>query len=143
MVSTPSRRKAADDPGDTMLDRRPVVLVVHSSPALRHALFVTLDLDGFDVLVTGDATEATLMLTTMQPEVVIADLSMASEVDGELLRRMRSDASMAHVPLILISRLLDRSPVGEWSVNGVHHVSSGDGVGGLLHVLHELVGPRT
>ena len=121
------------------LEGRPIALVVHASPTVRHALFVTLDLDGFDVLVARDAAEAVVLLADEQPKVVVAELTAGGAGLGDLLRRLRSDATTMHIPVILISRDGATPPVRKWIEDGVQHVRLDDGVDRLLDLLHVTV----
>jgi PleD family two-component response regulator len=123
------------------LDNRPIVLVIHGSPTVRHALFVTLDLDGFDVRAVRDAAEAVLWLADDRPHAMIVELSVGGSSEGDLLQQLRADAATNHIPLILLSRDTAASPVGEWSVSGVHHLALDNGIDRLLDVLHHSVAP--
>jgi PleD family two-component response regulator len=121
------------------LDNRPIVLLVHGSPTVRHALFVTLDLDGFDVRAMGDPAEAVLWLADDKPHAMIAELSIEGAGKGHLLHQLRSDAATNDIPLILVSRASAASPAGEASLSGVHHVVLDDGIDRLLDVVHKTV----
>jgi DNA-binding NtrC family response regulator len=123
------------------LDNRPIVLVIHGSPTVRHALFVTLDLDGFDVRAVGDAAEAGLWLADDRPHAMIAELSVGGSGEGGLVQQLRADAATNHIPLILLSRHTAASPVGDCSLSGAHHLALDDGIDQLLDVLHQTVHP--
>ena len=123
------------------LASRPVVVVVHSSPTVRYALFLTLDLDGFDVRVMRDADEAMLGMADEKPEAVIVEVTAGGAAANCLVRRLRAHPATMRVPLILISRDTAGSPVREWSVCGVHHVPLDGGIEPILDVLHQTVGP--
>jgi DNA-binding response OmpR family regulator len=99
-ASNPYRNFAAGS-----LDSRPIVLVIHGSPTVRHALFVTLDLNGFDVRVVGDAAEAVIWLSDDRPHAMIVELSVVGRAgEGDLLQQLRSEAATRDTPLILLSR---------------------------------------
>ena len=123
------------------LHARPLILVLHQSPTVRQALLVTLDLHGFDVVVTGDPSEAVALLNYALPSVVIADLAIAGIDCMELLERLSANHEPADVPIIVFEhdRLAPR--FSHFSVNGVHHVRREDGVGRLLEVLGSVAGP--
>jgi DNA-binding NarL/FixJ family response regulator len=123
------------------IDNRPIVLVIHASPTVRHALFVTLDLDGFDVCVGGDAAEAILRLAGEKPQAVIAELTAEDTARSDLSQQLRSEPATMHIPLILLSRGSAASHVRERSVSGPHHVALDDGIDRLLDVLHHTVDP--
>ena len=132
-TDTPHRHRA-----EQTLDDRPLVLVVHDSPSVRHALLVTLDLDGFDVLLTGDSATAVSVLADAHPRVVIADLAVGGAGDGALLDRLKSDVETAEIPVIHFGQHGAASAEWDFSVNGIHHVRREEGVSRLLAVLHEI-----
>src|ERR1700730_11747754 len=99
------------------LDNRPIVLVIHSSPTVRQALFVTLDLDAFDVRVGGDVAEAIFRLGSDKPQAVIAELSAEDTAERDLVQRLRSVPATMHTPIILITRVTAAPPLRERSVS--------------------------
>lgn len=141
MTSTPPAQTPYRNFAAGSLDNRPIVLVVHGSPTVRHALFVTLDLDGFDVRVGGDAAEAIHRLADEKPHAVIAELTAEESWGRDLSQQLRSELATMHIPLILISRDSAVSPGREWSASGGRHVALEDGIDRLLDVLHETVDP--
>jgi DNA-binding NtrC family response regulator len=132
----PSRNFAA-----ASLDDRPIVLVIHGSPTVRHALFVTLDLDGFDVRAVADAAEAGIWLANDTPRAMIVELPVGGAGQGDPLQQLRSGAAMYDAPLILLGRFAAAAPVGEWGMRGVYRVALEDGIDRLLDVLHASVRP--
>ena len=141
MRSTPPSETSYRNFAEGSLDNRPIVLVIHGSPTVRRALFVTLDLDGFDVRVGGDAAEAILRLADERPHAVIAELTAEDREAREVSQQLRSEPATKHLPLILISRHAPASAVHEWSVSGGQHVALDDGIDRLLDVLHQTVDP--
>jgi two-component system chemotaxis sensor kinase CheA len=60
---------------------------------------------GFGVTEVGDGAEALLALTSERPDLLLTDLQMPN-VDGfELVRRVRADASLRGLPVVVISTL--------------------------------------
>jgi hypothetical protein len=123
------------------IDNRPIVLVIHSSPTVRQALFVTLDLDAFDVRVGGDVAEAIFRLGNDKPQAVIAELTAEDTAERDLVQRLRSVPATMHIPTILVSRDTAASPLRERSVSGRHRVALDGGIDRLLDVLHQTVNP--
>jgi len=142
MKSTTASRASYLDFASSQLHDRPIALVVHSSPTVRRALLVTLDLDGFDVRTVGDASEAVLRLSDEQPQVIIAESGQECEEVANLFSQLRSTAANRHIPLILFSISPAATPAREWSMSGVHHVPLKQGLDHFLDVLHETVNPR-
>lgn len=135
-----SRQAQYGHPADPNVDGRPVVLVIHPSPTVRHALLVTLDLEGFDVVLTTECGEAAAVLAHTRPQAVIADLVAAECEQGDLLRSLQSGAGAADIPLIVFDQHPASSQPEDLGRNGVRYVHREAGVGRLLAVLHEMTG---
>jgi two-component system response regulator MprA len=79
------------------------LLVVDDDPAVREALALVLDLDGFEVSTAVDGREAIRTLTHAEPDAVILDVLMPG-LDGlEVCRRMRATGDRTPV-LMLTAR---------------------------------------
>jgi DNA-binding response OmpR family regulator len=81
---------------------KPKVLVVEDSRTMRETLRILLSLD-FDCRVAEDATQALVLALAEPPDLLVSDVEMRG-VDGyELVRRVRAQPTLAHIPLILLS----------------------------------------
>ena len=79
------------------------LLVVDDDPAVREALALVLDLNGFEVATAGDGREAIRTLDAHSPDAVILDLLMPG-LDGlEVCRRIRATGDRTPV-LMLTAR---------------------------------------
>lgn len=89
-------------PDDTTADT--TILIVEDSADVRDYLVHNLS-QSFSVLSAGDGNEALDILGRNNCDVIISDIMM-SEMDGyELIRRVRADAMLCHIPVILLSAL--------------------------------------
>ena len=131
-VHHPARRSS-----DPKLTGRPLVLVAHISPSARQALLVTLDLLDFDVLVAGDEVAALALLADLRPHVVVTDPVLWRTAE-HLLERLLSDDAGERTPIVVFGRSAASPRATSFSVNGVHHVRSEDGVNGLVDLLYQL-----
>jgi putative two-component system response regulator len=89
----------------------PKIAVVDDEP-LNAALIVNLLADaGFRRCVwTADANDVVSFLRRERPDIVLLDLTL-SEIDSiELLRQLRDDERLAHVPTIVVTGADDRAP---------------------------------
>lgn len=106
MADRPTGRTpaAADDPGDAPVAAPPVrVLVVDDDRMVTELLATTLEVDGFDVDVAHDGTEALRRVTESPPDLLICDVRMP-DVDGrQVVRTIRSTPAVAELPIILCS----------------------------------------
>jgi CheY-like chemotaxis protein len=130
------------NPADQDLAVRPLVLVVHRSPTVRHAMLVTLDLDGFDVLVAGDGAEAAALLVEIRPRAVVVDLDAHDEHIGDLLGLLRSDGDTASVPVIDFGGNTRPLPLASAGAGGTHRVPRADSLMSLLTLLRQLATDR-
>ncbi len=77
------------------------LLVVDDDPALREALALVLDLNGFEVTTACDGREAIRTLVETPPDAVVLDVLMP-EIDGlEVCRRMR--AAGDRTPVLMLT----------------------------------------
>ena len=125
-------------PVEQNLDHRPLVLVVHRSPSVRQALLVTLDLDGFDVLVAADGAEASALLLEMRPHMVIADLGVADDHVAEFLGRLRADTATAHIPVIDFGQTLRRPSRADRADGTTDRIPRADSLSSLLDLLRRM-----
>src|SRR5260221_14204442 len=84
------------------------LLVVDDDPAVREALALVLDLNGFEVSTADDGREAIRTLAVASPDAVVLDVLMPG-LDGlEVCRRMR--AAGDRTPVLMLTA---RAEVGE------------------------------
>jgi CheY-like chemotaxis protein len=117
------------------IDCRPLVLVVHQSPTVRQALLVTLDLDGFEVLVAADCAEASALLAEMRPHIVVADLAARDEHADDFLGRLRSDVDTAHVQIIDFGNPARPRAAGHDARDDARRIATADSIVALLDLL--------
>ncbi len=85
---------------------KPVVLIVEDNDELRSFLADNLS-DAYTVLVASNGVEAFSLLEEKNADIVISDIMMP-DMDGiELCRAIRSNESISHVPVILLSAKTD------------------------------------
>jgi CheY-like chemotaxis protein len=81
---------------------KPKVLIVEDSRTMRETLRILLSLD-FDCQAAEDGASALVQALARPPDLILSDVEMKG-VDGyELLRRVRSLPSLAHVRFVLLS----------------------------------------
>ena len=81
------------------------VLIVEDSPTQALRLQNTLEKHGFTVTAAHNGREALEALSRMRPALVISDIQMP-EMDGyELCRRLKANAMLREIPLILLTSL--------------------------------------
>ena len=77
--------------------------MVDDDDVIRQLITVNLELEGFEVYTAVDGQDCLDKIKEVHPDVVTLDVMMP-RVDGwEAAARLREDASMAHVKLVLLS----------------------------------------
>ncbi len=88
-----------DTAGD---DDRPLVLAVDDNPDILSLLSVLLKND-FRVVTASDGASALRLANKLTPDLIISDLMMPG-IDGlELCRRLKSETSTSHIPVLMLT----------------------------------------
>jgi DNA-binding response OmpR family regulator len=86
-----------------MLAMAEMVLVADNEPDILRFIEVNLLLDGYEVAVARDGTEALEQAFALRPALVILDVMMPG-VDGfEVCRQLRADPRTSHIPVIILT----------------------------------------
>lgn len=90
------------------------ILVVDDEPAIRDVMQMLLELEGYVVRTAADGRQALELLACDHCDLVITDLMMPVMDGDELARRIRADAGIAQLPILLTtaSVLPDGPPDG-------------------------------
>ena len=108
-TATPSAPAPAADPGvvgpDDGSPDAPLVLVAEDDADLR-AYLVSLLRPRYRVLATADGAAALAAARQQPPHLVLSDIMMANLSGTELLRALRSDPRLAHVPVVLLTAVV-------------------------------------
>ena len=81
----------------------PRILVVDDDRNIRETLAIHLRNVGYDVAMAADAIEAGYDVLRERPDLIIADVRMPYMDGFEFLAALRADASVADIPVIIIS----------------------------------------
>lgn len=76
------------------------ILVVDDSPTNRLLLVTVLGYAGHHVIEAADGAEALEIARTWHPDLVITDIVMPNMGGAELIRGLRADPVLAHIPVI-------------------------------------------
>jgi len=87
------------------------ILVVDDVPDNVDILQMRLESQGYEVATAGDGAEALEKIRELLPDLVLLDIMMP-KVDGiETVRRMKADASLPFIPVILVTAKADSKDV--------------------------------
>jgi len=83
--------------------KSPRLLLVEDAPFLRTIFGRVLREHGFEVMEATDGHEALACIKDFRPQLVLTDLGMPVMDGLELIQRLRSNPSTAHVPVVAIT----------------------------------------
>ncbi len=83
--------------------QRPLIMVVDDSLTVRKITSKHLQKRGMDVAVAKDGIDAVEQLREHIPDVMLVDIEMPRMDGYELTSRVRADASLKHIPIIMIT----------------------------------------
>jgi class 3 adenylate cyclase len=79
------------------------ILVVDDNPANVDILCARLTAHGYEMVTATDGEEALVAVRTQQPDLILLDVMMP-KLDGiEVCRRLRADASLPFIPIVLVT----------------------------------------
>ena len=85
----------------------PRILIVDDTPANVHILQARLAAHGYDIVTASDGEEALAAVPAAQPDLILLDVMMP-KLDGfEVCRRLRADASIPFIPIIMVTAKAD------------------------------------
>ncbi|MBW7902059.1 MAG: Hpt domain-containing protein [Rhodocyclaceae bacterium] len=102
---------AAAAPAETRLPAAtlPTVMVVDDSLTVRKITGRLLEREGYQVLTAKDGVDALEQMLDVVPDVLLADIEMPRMDGFDLVRNVRADEKLKHVPVIMItSRTADK-----------------------------------
>ncbi len=83
------------------------ILIVDDDPDFREFVRIVLESHGYQVLEAANAPSGLGLMRDHKPALVLLDAMMSYELAGiGIIRTVRTDPELAHIPLILISAVL-------------------------------------
>ena len=83
------------------------ILVVEDEPHIANIIKITLEAEGFEVLVANDGAEGLSVAKEQAPDLVVLDL-MLPKIDGyKVCRFLKFDKRYSHIPVMLLSAMSD------------------------------------
>lgn len=79
------------------------VLVVDDDEAIREAVHIVLDSEGFEVLALAKGSEVMEAAKIFQPQVIIVDYLLADGDGVELVKALKADVEVGHTPVVLFT----------------------------------------
>lgn len=87
------------------------ILAVDDVPSNLEILQVRLEAQGYEVITAADGEEALAKIREFEPDLVLLDIMMP-KIDGiEVVKRLKRDASLSFLPVILVTAKADTQDV--------------------------------
>lgn len=79
------------------------ILIADDDPTIRYLLSLTLESQGYQVLIASNGYELIRMAQETMPDLLLVDLVMP-HIDGyEAIRQLRNDTRTSHLPIIIVT----------------------------------------
>jgi CheY-like chemotaxis protein len=89
------------------------VFIVDDESGFTRLLKLTLEKSGrYTVLEENDGTKAWLAAREFKPDIILLDVVMPKVDGGEVAQQIRSDPSLAHVPIIFLTAIVSAKEGG-------------------------------
>jgi two-component system, OmpR family, alkaline phosphatase synthesis response regulator PhoP len=79
------------------------ILVVDDQPHIVRLIQVNLEKEGYRVVTAGDGVEGMEKVRQELPALVILDVIMPRKDGFEVLREIKEDAALAHIPVVMLT----------------------------------------
>jgi DNA-binding response OmpR family regulator len=79
------------------------VLVIEDEPSIAEAISFLLRRDGWEVLSHDHGADALERIRAACPDLVILDVMLPGRTGLEILRALRADSGMAHLPVLMLT----------------------------------------
>jgi len=89
----------------------PRILIVDDTPANVHILQARLAANGYDIVTATDGEAALAAVSETQPDLILLDVMMPKMDGFEVCRRLRADASLPFIPIIMVTAKTDPKDV--------------------------------
>ena len=107
------------------------VLIVDDEEGIRTLCRVNLELDGYDVVEAADGEAAVEVARKERPDVIFLDVMMPKKDGWAVLEELKSDASTASIPVVLLTaRTSEEDQLRAWG-------------GGIFEYLSKPFNPQT
>lgn len=80
-----------------------IILIIDDNTDLREGCAELLELEGFTVITARDGLEGVNLAATKRPHLIISDIDMPKLNGYDVLRTLRQNPSLTHIPFLFFS----------------------------------------
>ena len=103
-----------------MSEKKPLILVADDEEDIKSVLEMFLDVAGYDVVSAYDGLDAIEKIKESKPDLVLMDIMMPL-IDGiEVVRQMKADDSIKHIPVVMLTAASKSDMVDKAMKAGAH-----------------------
>lgn len=95
------------------MSRKPLALIADDDPDILLLLSLTLERDGYEVVVARDGLSAYEAALERVPHLVVLDLMMPGLDGCEVTRRLRVEEATKDVPIVIVTAFAEESQVAK------------------------------
>lgn len=95
------------------MSRKPLALIADDDPDILLLLSLTLERDGYEVVVARDGLSAYEAALERVPHLVVLDLMMPGLDGCEVTRRLRAEGATKDVPIVIVTAFAEESQVAK------------------------------
>jgi twitching motility two-component system response regulator PilG len=85
------------------LKKQPVVMVIDDSPTIRKLVAVTLERQGYKVVIAADGMQAISKLNETSPDLVLLDINMPYMDGHQVCKVLKGNSATKQVPIVMLS----------------------------------------
>jgi two-component system alkaline phosphatase synthesis response regulator PhoP len=85
------------------------ILIADDDPFIIKAFKAGLELHDYTVVTARDGEEALEQIAAVQPNLVLLDVIMPKKDGFEVLKTLKADPSLAHIPIVMLTSLAQES----------------------------------
>ena len=96
------------------------ILIVDDTPDMANLMVRAVKNQGYEAFIAGDGHSALQMASTIAPDVILLDVMMPGMSGIEVLRKLKADIHLQHIPVILVTAKGEDEDVVEGLDAGAH-----------------------
>jgi len=90
-----------------------LVLLVEDDPLIADLYKTALEIGKYDVLMCGKGDQVLTQTREGKPDLIMLDLMMPDKSGMDVLRELKADEELKHIPVVIFSNLVDEEKTKE------------------------------